>query len=265
MARHKTIPKTAAAKVNRHPPKLKSPKHFTVAAHYYSGMMLEAVDSIMHAHRLEVEAKRIQDDDSLANYDLMSNAGVYGRYGFLTACFAAEAGANALLESLPQISKSLVEDLEKLKTINKYEVFALVLSKPLDHGNELFMRMLQTIRLRNDFVHPKETKVEFASASKAEESQIIGRLSGGRSYPTSLDFFEPRHGIDLIRDILAFIAWVVFDTCGLSLEEGSRRLSRGIHCTTAILEESKYELRYDLRSFGIGSGYRGHQNGHQKS
>jgi hypothetical protein len=233
------------------PPKLKSPKRFTVAAHYYCGMMLEAVDSIMHAHRLEVEAKRIQDEDSLAYYDLMSSAGIHGRYGFLTACFAAEAGANALLESLPQIGKSLAEDLEKLKTINKFEVFALVLGKPLDRGNDLYKRMLQTIRLRNDFFHPKETKVEFASARETAGPQIIERPSGSRSYPTSLDFFEPKHGIDLIRDILAFVAWAVFDTCGLSLEEGSRKLSRGIQSTTGVLMEAQDELKYDLRSFGV--------------
>ena len=216
--------------------------------------MLEAVDSIMQSHRLEVEARRIGDEDSLGHYELMSTAGMHGRYGFLTACFAAEAGANALLESLPQIGKSLLDDLEKLKTINKFEVFALVHGKPLDRGNDLYKRMLMTIRLRNDFVHPKDTKVEFASTGEKNEPQIVEKLSGNRSYPTSLDFFEPRHGIDLVRDILAFVSWVVFDTCGLMVNEGSRKLSRDIQCSTGLLRESQQLLRYDLRSFGITSG-----------
>jgi hypothetical protein len=97
---------------------------FMVAAHYYCGMMLEAVDSVVHAHHSEREAKRRGDEDSLSEYELLRIAGPHARYGFLTACFAAEAGANALLESLPDISQSLVSDLEQLKTINKFEVSA---------------------------------------------------------------------------------------------------------------------------------------------
>ena len=108
--------------------------------------MQEAVDSIMYSHRLEVEAKRMGDEDSLDHYELMSSAGIHGRYGFLTACFAAEAGANALLESLPQIGKSLVDDLEKLKTINKFDSFAFVQGKPQDRGNDFLNLILMTIR-----------------------------------------------------------------------------------------------------------------------
>jgi hypothetical protein len=77
------------------------------------------------------------------------------------------------------------------------------------------------------------------------------RTIHGCSYPTSLDFFEPKHAVDLVRDILAFISFVVFDTCRLSIGEGSRRLSRGIQSTTAVLTIAESELRYDLRSFGI--------------
>src|SRR4051812_41392783 len=85
------------------PPKEK----FVVAVHYYCGMMLEAIDSVMHAHRLQDEAKRVNGGNSLPEGELLQTAGINARYGFLTACFAAEAGANALLKSLPNISDAL--------------------------------------------------------------------------------------------------------------------------------------------------------------
>jgi len=223
---------------------------FSVQAHYYCGMMLEAVHAVVHADDLINSASNLEND-VLEKGDLLQAAGIYGRYGFFTACFAAEAGANALLEQIPKVSSSLVEDLEQMKTLNKFEIFALANGKALNRGDNRYEKMRQAIKIRNRFVHPKKTSVEIGSGTDVLASSPTKGEGNGRTYPAALDFFKPLEAIALIRDILQFISWVVFDTCGYSLSKGARLLSRGVQSTTGELYLAHNRLNFDVRSFGI--------------
>jgi hypothetical protein len=222
--------------------------NLSVPVHAYNAIMMEAVHSAYSAHQWR-SASSCESDrgDTLSAYECGTNAGIAARYAFCTACIAAEAGANALLRSTPGISTSLYRDLEKLQTLNKYEVFALVHQLPLDRSNDIYGKMKTVVGLRNDFFHPKQAMVELADT----ESGIREETVSGRILPAALDFLDPRHAIPIVGDILRFISWVVFDTCKLSLKDGAEALSPRVSGSyTAVISQAHEELGYDIRSFG---------------
>lgn len=219
----------------------------TVAAHFYCGLMVEAVHAVVSSHDLNQQALRFDHEGSSAAYEYCAQAGMMARYGFLTGCIAVESAANAILEGTPGICKSLYADLEKLSTLNKFDVFALVQGKPLDRGCDTYAKMKDVWKLRNDFFHPKERLLHLSSEPPYS---ILERASGTRNYPNALDVLEPAHAIALIGDMLRFLAWVVFDTCGMSLQDGARLLSRGMVLVTAPLVMTAKTFSYDLRSLG---------------
>src|SRR5262249_46461369 len=157
---------------------------------------------------------------------------------------AVECGANALLESAPGVGKSLYEDLEKLGTLNKFELFALLRGNPLDRGCDIFGKMKEVWKLRNDFFHPKAKELEFVPG---QPDRFVERSIGNRNYPTALDALEYVHAVALVGDILRFVSWVLFDVCRFSVTDGGRRISRGITESTGLLVRARDQLGYDIR------------------
>src|SRR5262245_29195615 len=157
--------------------------------------MIEAVHAVVSSHDWIEHAATDCSDDDVAEYDCRMNAGIMARYGFLTACIAVECGANALLESAPGVGKSLYEDLEKLGTLNKFELFALLRGNPLDRGCDIFGKMKEVWKLRNDFFHPKAKELEFVPG---QPDRFVERSIGNRNYPTALDALEYVHAVALV-------------------------------------------------------------------
>jgi len=212
-----------------------------VETHYYCGIMLEAVTAAVAAH--DWVAQAAAEGDTASGYECHQNSGILARYAFMTACIAAEAGANALLEAAPSVRSSLYRDLEKLQTLNKYEVYALVNGTPLDRGSEAYRRMKIVLQRRNAFFHPKRVRMPLNAFERGH--------NGGGAGPLALDVLGPDAALPMVADILHFVAWVVCDTCGHAVRDGASKLSRGIQLTTVDLCRANEELGFDVRSFGI--------------
>lgn len=211
-----------------------------VEANYYCGIMSEAVTAAVAAH--DWIAQATAEGDTASGHECQQNSGILARYAFMTACIAAEAGANALLETAPNVRSSLYRDLERLQTLNKYELYALVNGTPLERGAEAYRRMKIVVKGRNDLFHPKRVRVLLTS---------FGRRQRGGVVPLALDVLGPDCALPMVADILQFVAWVVCDTCGHPVRQGASKLSRGIQVTTPDLYRASEELGFDIRSFGI--------------
>jgi hypothetical protein len=223
----------------------------SIGAQYYSSLMVEAIGAIVTAHNLANIAERIAaDNDSYEVNELRVSAGMYGRYAAFTALFAFEAGGNSLLANLRGARKALIEDFDDLKTLLKYELFALVNATPLDRSIDHYGNMVQIIRLRNSWVHPRLKQVKVVTDAVGGY-RVDEAVVGCRSYPAALEFIEPRHAIDLVRDILRFISWVVFDSCGYSVSSGADLLSQGQLQKTDSVYFAHESLGFDVRTFGI--------------
>jgi hypothetical protein len=227
--------------------KTQEPK-FAAHAHYFSGLMGEAIYAIVQAHRLQEEAIKLQGegDDSSTPPELLAQAGMSARYAFLSACNALENAAYSILVNSERLSSSLVEELNHLNTLNKFEVFGLMHGKTIDRGNDCYARVKQVVKCRNAFVHPKGISVPFCSETMTAEPRLIS----GREYPQAFDFLEVKQAAAMIGDILRFVAWVVFDICGLSAEAGTELINGGSLSWTGDCDLAHEIWHYDVRSFG---------------
>lgn len=74
-------------------------KNITVSAHYYCGLMGEAIVSIVRADRLRTASVQMAEEGDNSHYpdEMLTDAGVFARYAFLLAC-------NAFWKSHQQIS-----------------------------------------------------------------------------------------------------------------------------------------------------------------
>jgi hypothetical protein len=223
-------------------------------SHFYCGVMNEAISSIVLAHKTDAEAERqIADgDNSCGPMDLKSSAGVLSRYSFFTALAAFEAGGNALLEGIRGVSSSLVDELDRLSTPTKYELFALCNGTPLDRSVDHFAKMMQIVRLRNAFVHPKDVSIDLIAEADGSYS-VKQRTVGNRTYPPALEFLELRHSLDIVGDILRFVSWVLFDTCSLAIADGADILNRKFRSHSGDVFFANETFGYDIRSFGISA------------
>lgn len=222
-------------------------KNFIVRAHCYCGLMGEAIVSIVRADRLRAESVQMTKEGDNSHYpdEMLSDAGVFARYAFLLACNAFENCAFTILQNSDQIDRSLLEELERLRILTKFEVFALANGTTLPRGDERFGKVRQVIRCRNDFVHPKGIQITIAENGKA-----VGRKAGPSDYPMAFDFIEIEQVIKMIGDILRFIAWVVFDLANFGLSEGAKLINGEIKWWTADFHAAKSKWNYDLRSLG---------------
>jgi len=221
---------------------------FRVRAHYFCGIMGEAVYSMVHSHRLKAEALRMQSEGDNTNSpaELLGDSGLFARYAFLSASNAFENCAYTILAHSGKLSSSLIDELDRLSTLNKFEVFALMHGKSIDRGDDRYSRAKQVIRCRNEFVHPKGLMVEIQSSPE----KAACRPAGGRDYPMAFDFLEVEHAVAMIGDILKFVAWVVFDICKFSPDQGAKLINGDVKWWIMAFHDAHELWNYDLRSLG---------------
>jgi hypothetical protein len=214
---------------------------FELVADSYCAHMVEAVHAIVHASDIRQMWELHDNPGSAEWYDLAEESMMLAKYGFLLACIATEAGANSLLKNTCNLPTALYSDLEKLQTLNKFELFALVNGTPLDRGRNEYARMLQVVKLRNEFFHPKRAVITIENSPDERSAQP---LPGGRAYPSALEAVESNSAKAIVADALSFVSWVIFDTCKLKAADGARLL---------LISALRMNPFYDSREHGARS------------
>lgn len=174
------------------------------------------------------------------------------RYSFLMFANSIEAAANSLILSLKR-DNNFYEEIERLGTLLKFQIYCEVLGKGFDRSSVNYARLKELISCRNDFVHPKPRMVEYELKESFGVEYKIKR-SSSRSYPSYFSEINSEHAIFALQDTLNFMSWICFDTCGFDIREGAFKLgfnSFGSSGDLDILEE-ELGLMFDKRSLGIG-------------
>jgi hypothetical protein len=210
--------------------------------------MGEAVYSIIRAHRIRQEALRSQGEGHTTHRmdSKLTEAELFSRYAFLLASNALENCAHSILANSEKLSSSLLEDIDKIGTINKFEIFALIHGSTVNRGDGRYSKIREVIKCRNAFVHPKNLMVPVES----DGVRGIPRVVGNRNYPLAFEFMEIEQVAHMIGDILRFISWVVFDVCKYKIEEAPHLISDDSQWWMNDLEVGERLWGYDFRSFG---------------
>lgn len=225
-----------------------------IPAHYFSGFMQEVFSSLLLAKRLmSMPDETHNGTDGVLEREATATIGFHVRHAFLVCVTALEAAANGLIASISDNRKSIIEDLEKLATVTKFEIFAIAHGKHIERSSDKFEKIKKWIKCRNDFVHPKPCRVDITIRDDGHEFDIKVKKCGNRDYPLAFDFIEFRHSVWFAEDLLSFVAWVVFDTCGFSIKDGAQLIGANTVFHSADAFKVRHEFGFDTRSVGIDS------------
>ncbi len=214
----------------------------------YHEYMVEAFSALRLGLGYLHDAEEYEHDDH-HRYFMYSEAKMQCRFAFLLASNALEAAANALILSL-ETDNALYDDIEKVKTILKFEMFCMVKGVSLDRGNVLYARAKDIIRCRNEFVHPKPRNVLARLTSDESDIELVIKKTKARNYPEYFSMFEPRHSVQAIGDILSFLSWIIFDVCQYGIDEGALVLGFGQRISSSSVYFLAQEYGFDVRTFG---------------
>jgi hypothetical protein len=103
-------------------------------------------------------------------HDKKRGGSLIARASILHCAFVVEALANNMLQFL-NVGNRLSTSLERLGTLNKIELFSLLLKKThIDRGSTALQVMSEFIDLRNRYVHPKITTRRFHKSGGSYET-----------------------------------------------------------------------------------------------
>ena len=202
--------------------------------------MCEAFSALRSGLSCLESAESHEEDDAQLHW-LYLEAGMRCRYSFLLA-------ANALLLSL-ETNRALYDDFEKLPTLLKFEVVCMALGKKLDRGNNLYSKIKEIVKCRNEFVHPKPRRANGRLAQDGKDFEIVVARTKSCDYPTYFSLLEPKHTVNAVGDILKFLSWILFDICEYSVKEGAMLLGIGSLSKTGDITILANKYGFDTRTF----------------
>lgn len=109
----------------------------------------------------------------------------HARASILACSLSLECLSNALIKYL-DTSEHFYEDLERLPPLSKIEAFLKIagVGFDIDRGNNRTQKMKELIQVRNQFVHPKESKIstEIGMPEDGNENWIVPMSLEGNHY-----------------------------------------------------------------------------------
>ncbi len=97
----------------------------------------------------------------------------YARASIIASVLSIESCANSLLTSL-ELPKKFLQELDKLPAIGKLETYLRIENKKnIDRGKSETQKVIELIKLRNDFVHPKIKKIESTISPLTEDGEFL--------------------------------------------------------------------------------------------
>lgn len=130
----------------------------------------------------------------------------YARASFLSISLALECVANCLNFEFPG---KLAQEVDKLPTITKYELYARLSGKNLNRGKHCVQQVQEIISMRNDTVHPKVKTTKLNGLYKDGKGAYAGSAKGDR-YPhlklfKEIGVFDKADSIVVIRAAFEFL------------------------------------------------------------
>lgn len=220
---------------------------YTIAT--YHEYIKEGIVSLKLAHIYQRQAE-INDKAGKSSRNLQLSVALHSRYSFLMFANSIEAAANAFLRDLYLADESY-ENLEKLGTLAKIFLYCDLNDTPADKGNHLCNHVKEIINCRNEFVHPKPTEVDVDLSNG--KAVLLTKKTKVKSYPMYFREISFSLALEALKDVLSFLAWITFDICKHSLEDGVFTIGYDIFDgNTKVIESLQKDLniKFDLRTFG---------------
>ena len=179
----------------------------------------------------------------------------YSRASVIASALSVECAANCLLGSL-DISNSLRSELDKITPVAKIETYMRLQSiNEFDRGRPEVQRVVELIKARNDYVHPKVSSIPATTSLPLDGGAdwIIPFSLQGEHWkelgiPKKSMFWSSSSSLAALGTVASFFTYVFKTLLKASEEELQRILPSRIEMGDklvflAVFEEIKSELR----------------------
>jgi hypothetical protein len=175
----------------------------------------------------------------------------HARSAILYSSLALESAANCCLDVL-KLQKKSFEELEKLKTLSKFEMF-LQHVRPRCHikrDDPLVQPIENLISCRDQYVHSKVFKEPIVEGvPQMTMWQPLG-------LPKNQDYWQPLHALKVFTVTSDFLNYFFFNLCGFPYEGGKGRAIAASILTSSIYPKAPDKLPDDVPSASIKENYR---------
>jgi len=191
----------------------------------------------------------------------------HARASILAGILSLESAANCLIASL-EVSSSFRNELDKLPVLAKIEAYFRFRNiEGFDRGRNEVQKIIELVRARNDFVHPKTTniKTDVGQMEKEEGLYKLPMSLHGEHYqavgiPKHAMFWSAENALSALQSIVGFYQHIFTGLMQASVEEIqelllSRFEIQHVHIMS-LFEEFKAEFT-GASEFGIDLGFLG--------
>ena len=147
------------------------------------------------------------------------SANRHARASIVAAALSIECCANCLVSSLTMPAR-LEEDVESMKPISKFDLYLRFSApdKSLDRGDTRLAKIVELIKLRNEFVHPKVTDMPADFGLLVEKTDVTewpmeftSPIFQNIGIPKISMFWSPTNAESALSAVLAFYAYFFED------------------------------------------------------
>ncbi|MEI8606292.1 hypothetical protein [Pseudoalteromonas sp. B160] len=189
----------------------------------------------------------------------------HARSSIISSALVIESCANCLLNSL-DISSKLGGDIDKLTVLAKFETYLRFNNvATFDRGNNKVEKIVELIKLRNEFVHPKvaSIKTEIGQMEDiGEQYSLLMELTGdqwkGLIIPKRGLFWSADSSLKVLKAVSEFIDYLFFELLELSDQDVQNVLMSRLEFSSIIMptvfDVFKTEIT-SVKEFGIDFGF----------
>ena len=189
----------------------------------------------------------------------------HARSSIISSALVIESCANCLLKSL-DISSKLAGDLDKLTVIAKFETYLRFNNVvTFDRGNNKVEKIVELIKLRNEFVHPKvvSIKTEIGQMEDIGEQyslpmELTGEQWKGLIIPKRGLFWSADSSLKVLKSVADFMYYLFFEILELPDEDVQHVLMSRFEFSNIIMPTVFDVFETEIisaKEFGVDFGF----------
>lgn len=164
-----------------------------------------------------------QSDNESIKDKKFNRQSAFTRASIINSAFLLEATANCCISSL-ELSKDLYTDVEKMRTLSKFEFYleSLNVGRHIDKGSSLVQKASDLISLRNSYVHPKHFHSKWEKIDDMSIKVSLGETQFLK-LPKTLWMCPNSHAENSLKASFGFVSYFFRDLCGFN-EHKTRKI-----------------------------------------
>lgn len=186
----------------------------------------------------------------------------HSRASIISSALIIESCANCLIKTL-DISLKLKDELDKLPVIAKFETFLRLNGKStFDRGNNKVEKIVELIKLRNEFVHPKVTNIKTEIGQPSNDDgqyysipmELTGEEWKALGIPKKGLFWFEDNSLTVLKAVTEFVTYYFFELLELTKQDIQKMLISRVEFADVVspmlFEDFETEIM-DAMEFGL--------------